>query len=281
MSRNPERYCNRFGVRPVVAGDMSIITLDGDEHIRQRRLVNPGFTPRRVRELVPHIRELSQQLIDDDRGQGLGRLRRGLRDPRAAHHHLRAAGPRPRAAHEDVPLVRRDDGRRRPLRRRLARAPRRGHRVRRVRRAAPRPDRGAPRRPDRRRPHRPPHAGVRQRRARQGARSRCRACREERIAEILAERGELSDEELFAFLTILLVAGNETTRNAHLRRAARAQPLPRRAAAAGRPPRRRRVRRPRGRGAAALRLAGARLHPHRHRGPHLPRTPSSRRATAS
>ena len=36
---------------------------------------------------------------------------------------------------------------------------------------------------------------------------------EERIAEILAERGELSDEELFAFLTILLVAGNETTRN--------------------------------------------------------------------
>ena len=44
MSRNPERYCNRFGVRPVVAGDMSIITLDGDEHIRQRRLVNPGFT---------------------------------------------------------------------------------------------------------------------------------------------------------------------------------------------------------------------------------------------
>ena len=70
MSRNPERYCNRFGVRPVVAGDMSIITLDGDEHIRQRRLVNPGFTPRRVRELVPHIRELSQQLSADIAAKG-------------------------------------------------------------------------------------------------------------------------------------------------------------------------------------------------------------------
>src|SRR4051794_38356371 len=70
MSRNPERYCNRFGVRPVVAGDMSIITLDGDEHVRQRRLVNPGFTPRRVRELVPHIRELAQQLSADVAAKG-------------------------------------------------------------------------------------------------------------------------------------------------------------------------------------------------------------------
>src|SRR4029078_12194042 len=70
MSRNPERYCKRFGVRPVVAGDMSIITLDGDEHIRQRRLVSPGFTPRRVRELVPHIRELSQQLSADIAAKG-------------------------------------------------------------------------------------------------------------------------------------------------------------------------------------------------------------------
>ena len=36
---------------------------------------------------------------------------------------------------------------------------------------------------------------------------------EERLAEILAERSQLSDDELLAFLTILLVAGNETTRN--------------------------------------------------------------------
>jgi cytochrome P450 family 142 subfamily A polypeptide 1 len=64
ISRDPETYCNRFGVRPVIAGDMSIITLDGDEHIRQRRLINQGFTPRRVRDLIPHVRQLTNETID-------------------------------------------------------------------------------------------------------------------------------------------------------------------------------------------------------------------------
>ena len=65
ISREPETYCNRFGVRPKIAGDMSIITLDGEEHLRQRRLINKGFTPRRVRELIPHVRELTDQIIDE------------------------------------------------------------------------------------------------------------------------------------------------------------------------------------------------------------------------
>jgi cytochrome P450 len=64
LSRNEERYCNRFGVRPKIAGDMSIITLDGDEHTRQRRLINQGFTPRRVRELIPHVRKLTNEIVD-------------------------------------------------------------------------------------------------------------------------------------------------------------------------------------------------------------------------
>ena len=64
ISRDPETYCNRFGVRPVIAGDMSIITLDGEEHIRQRRLINQGFTPRRVRDLIPHVRQLTNEIID-------------------------------------------------------------------------------------------------------------------------------------------------------------------------------------------------------------------------
>jgi cholest-4-en-3-one 26-monooxygenase len=65
ISRDAETYCNRFGVRPKVAGDMSIIVLDGEEHLRQRRLINKGFTPRRVRELIPHVRELTNQIIDE------------------------------------------------------------------------------------------------------------------------------------------------------------------------------------------------------------------------
>ena len=65
LSRDEETYCSKFGVRPAVAGDMSIITLDGDEHVRQRRLINKGFTPRRVRELIPHVRELTNQIVDE------------------------------------------------------------------------------------------------------------------------------------------------------------------------------------------------------------------------
>jgi cytochrome P450 family 142 subfamily A polypeptide 1 len=65
ISREAETYCNKFGVRPKIAGDMSIIVLDGEEHLRQRRLINKGFTPRRVRELIPHVRELTNQIIDD------------------------------------------------------------------------------------------------------------------------------------------------------------------------------------------------------------------------
>jgi len=64
LSRDEETYCSKFGVRPAVAGDMSIITLDGDEHVRQRRLINKGFTPRRVRELIPHVRQLTNEIVD-------------------------------------------------------------------------------------------------------------------------------------------------------------------------------------------------------------------------
>ncbi|MBM3663814.1 MAG: cytochrome P450 [Actinobacteria bacterium] len=70
ISRDPERYCSRFGVRPLIAGDMSIITLDGAEHVRQRRLINQGFTPRRVRELIPHVRQLTNEVIDQIAAKG-------------------------------------------------------------------------------------------------------------------------------------------------------------------------------------------------------------------
>jgi cytochrome P450 family 142 subfamily A polypeptide 1 len=65
FSRESHLYCNRFGVRPIIAGDMSLITLDGEEHTRQRRLINKGFTPSQVRKMIPHVRELTQQLCDD------------------------------------------------------------------------------------------------------------------------------------------------------------------------------------------------------------------------
>ena len=65
ISRNQELYSAAEGVRPKVAAPMSIISMDDPEHTRQRRLINRGFTPARVRALTDHIRELSNQIIDE------------------------------------------------------------------------------------------------------------------------------------------------------------------------------------------------------------------------
>ena len=65
ISRNQDLYSAAQGVRPKVAAPMSIIAMDDPEHTRQRRLVNKGFTPRMVRQLADHIRELSNRIIDD------------------------------------------------------------------------------------------------------------------------------------------------------------------------------------------------------------------------
>ncbi|MFV0315643.1 MAG: cytochrome P450 [Microthrixaceae bacterium] len=71
VSRETEFYISGEGVRPAVAGDMSIITLDGAEHVAQRRLINQGFTPRQARQMVPHMRELANEIIDEiaERGE--------------------------------------------------------------------------------------------------------------------------------------------------------------------------------------------------------------------
>jgi cytochrome P450 family 142 subfamily A polypeptide 1 len=65
ISRHTELYCSSQGVRPVLDVPLSIIAMDDPEHTRVRRLINRGFTPARVRELTGHMRELTTELIDD------------------------------------------------------------------------------------------------------------------------------------------------------------------------------------------------------------------------
>lgn len=71
VSRHPELYCSGQGVRPKGASELSLLAMDDPEHTRVRRLVNKGFTPRQVRQLLPHIRDLSAQLAREigDRGE--------------------------------------------------------------------------------------------------------------------------------------------------------------------------------------------------------------------
>jgi cytochrome P450 len=46
-----------------------IIEMDPPDHSRYRRLVNEGFTPRRVAALEPRMRAISEELLDDLEGQ--------------------------------------------------------------------------------------------------------------------------------------------------------------------------------------------------------------------
>jgi cytochrome P450 len=49
---------------------MSLIDTDDPEHARLRRLVSRGFTPKQVRALEGHVRELANQIIDEIQTRG-------------------------------------------------------------------------------------------------------------------------------------------------------------------------------------------------------------------
>jgi cytochrome P450 len=67
--RDPTSYSNKKGVSIDDVGDasqvMSFLGMDPPEHGRIRTLVSRGFTPRRVSQLEPQIRDLATHYIDD------------------------------------------------------------------------------------------------------------------------------------------------------------------------------------------------------------------------
>ncbi len=54
----PQAYQGRF------AGGTNMLNSDPPRHSRLRRLVSRDFTPRRIRELEPHIRQIASDLLD-------------------------------------------------------------------------------------------------------------------------------------------------------------------------------------------------------------------------
>jgi cytochrome P450 len=69
--RDAERFSNRFGVSldPAATHEgaqatMSFLAMDPPRHTRMRALVSRGFTPRRIGDLEPRIRELARTYID-------------------------------------------------------------------------------------------------------------------------------------------------------------------------------------------------------------------------
>jgi cytochrome P450 len=64
--KDAKRFSNRFGVSidpasygPHARIGTSFLAMDPPEHTRMRRLVSRGFTPRRVKEMEPRIREIA------------------------------------------------------------------------------------------------------------------------------------------------------------------------------------------------------------------------------
>jgi cholest-4-en-3-one 26-monooxygenase len=51
-------------------GGNLMLTMDAPEHTRYRKLVNRGFTPRQMRMLEPHIRDLTSRILDEVIEQG-------------------------------------------------------------------------------------------------------------------------------------------------------------------------------------------------------------------
>ncbi|MEX2081178.1 MAG: cytochrome P450 [Dehalococcoidia bacterium] len=91
VSRNPLKYISSKGIvgpglRPEAAaeqmqndpaqaaqssgGNVSIITMDPPRHVKMRRLVNKGFTPRAVNAMEPEIRRITNEILDTIAHQG-------------------------------------------------------------------------------------------------------------------------------------------------------------------------------------------------------------------
>jgi cytochrome P450 family 142 subfamily A polypeptide 1 len=64
VSSNPAVFSNTGGIRPDSGPVGMMIDMDDPDHLRRRKLVNKGFTPRRVRDLEPRITEVVDGLID-------------------------------------------------------------------------------------------------------------------------------------------------------------------------------------------------------------------------
>jgi cytochrome P450 family 142 subfamily A polypeptide 1 len=71
VSSHPEIFCSSEGYRPGVGPDPSLISADPPRHTHMRRMINRGFTPRMVANLESHVREIVTHTIDAvcERGQ--------------------------------------------------------------------------------------------------------------------------------------------------------------------------------------------------------------------
>ncbi len=64
VSKDPRTFSNAGGIRPGFGPLPMMIDMDDPEHWHRRKLVNRGFTPKRVRDQEDRIREVCDDIID-------------------------------------------------------------------------------------------------------------------------------------------------------------------------------------------------------------------------
>jgi cytochrome P450 len=73
VSRDPELFRAFDGPQlshqPEMAGTM-LVSMDGRDHVRQRRLISAGFTPRMVKQLERQIRRWAESIVDNALSRG-------------------------------------------------------------------------------------------------------------------------------------------------------------------------------------------------------------------
>lgn len=64
VSTDPKTFCNGKGIRADADALQMMIDMDDPEHLRRRKLVNRGYTPRRVRDREVEVRQVCNEIID-------------------------------------------------------------------------------------------------------------------------------------------------------------------------------------------------------------------------
>ena len=69
VSTHADLFCSGHGVRPKEGAMLSLIGLDGERHVSQRRLLNRGFTPKMIRAMEPRVRQVVTEVLDEIAGR--------------------------------------------------------------------------------------------------------------------------------------------------------------------------------------------------------------------
>jgi cytochrome P450 family 142 subfamily A polypeptide 1 len=64
ISKNAQIFCSGEGTRPNMPTKLSIVDMDEPRHGQLRKLINKGFTPRMVSKLEVYFREMTRKAVD-------------------------------------------------------------------------------------------------------------------------------------------------------------------------------------------------------------------------